>query len=121
MIYRLSADLVLVLHFCFVLFALFGGLLVLWRRWFMWLHLPAVIWGVLVELLLVGCPLTSLENYFRVRGGEAGYEGGFIEHFFSAALYWQLTPQNQAMLGVFLLVLNLIIYFFVLRGARKFA
>jgi hypothetical protein len=120
MLYRVLADIVLIAHFCFVLFVIFGGLLVLWRRRIIWLHLPAVVWGVLIELLLIGCPLTTFENHLRALGGEAGYEpGGFIEHFFSSLLYWQLTPQNQIMLGVLLIAFNSIVYFFIFRRRKR--
>lgn len=118
MIYRLLADFFLVSHFGFVLFVVFGGLLVLWRRWILWLHLPALTWGVVIEFLQINCPLTSLENYFRALGGQAGYEGGFIEYFVFALLYWQLTPQSQMLLGALLLAFNLIIYFFIFRQTR---
>jgi hypothetical protein len=121
MLYRIFADFVLVAHFCFVVFVIFGGLLVLWRRWVLWLHFPALIWGVFVELLLITCPLTSLENHFRALSGQAGYEGGFIEHFVSSILYWQLTPQNQMLLGLFLLIFNILIYFFIFRQTRRLA
>jgi hypothetical protein len=115
MIYRLLADLTFVAHFCFVIFAIFGGLLVLRRRFVIWFHLPALVWGVLVECFRIPCPLTVIENEFRQLGGEAGYEGGFIEHYVSAILYWQVTVETQVLLGVALVVINLLIYFFVFR------
>jgi hypothetical protein len=118
MIYRLLADLTLTAHLCFVIFAIFGGLLVLRRRFIFWFHLPALVWGVLVECFRMPCPLTALENWFRRLGGEAGYEGGFIEHYVSAILYWQLTVETQILLGVVLVAVNLLIYFFIFRQMR---
>ena len=118
MIYRLLADLTLIAHFCFVLFIIFGGLLVLRRRFFLWLHLPALFWGILIEFFRITCPLTTLENYFRNLGGEAGYEGGFVEHYVAAALYWQMTANTQILLGVALVVFNLLIYFFVFQKSE---
>jgi hypothetical protein len=115
MIYRLLADLTLIAHFCFVIFIIFGGLLVLRRRFVLWLHLPALFWGILIEFFRFTCPLTTLENYFRALGGESGYEGGFIEHYVSSILYWQMSVQTQILVGVALLGLNLLIYFFIFR------
>jgi hypothetical protein len=87
MTYRVLADLTLVAHVAFVVFAALGGLLVLrWRR-AVWPHAAALAWGVVVQLANWTCPLTPLENYFRRAGGEAGYEGGFIEHYLRAILY----------------------------------
>ena len=115
MMYRLLADFTLITHLCFIFFVIFGGLLVLRRRFVLWLHLPALVWGILIEFAGVTCPLTTLENYLRRLGGESGFEGGFIEHYVSMAVYWQLTSQMQILLGVLLIAFNLSVYFFVFQ------
>ena len=119
MVYRVLAEIVLVLHFCFVIFVVFGGLLVLRRRWVAWLHLPAVVWGILIEFFWWVCPLTTLENWFRELGGEAGYSTGFIDYYVSAVLYVPLSPQVRITLGLLLIGFNLFIYLHVLR--RQFS
>ena len=111
MIYRWLADGVLLLHLGFVLFVVLGGLLVL--RWpgVAWLHLPAAIWGVLIEYTGWICPLTPLENSFRTRGGQTGYSGSFIQHYIQPLLYPAgLTRSTQVALGSLLLILNLAAY-----------
>lgn len=111
MIYRVLADLVLALHLGFVLFVILGGLLVV--RWplLAWVHIPAVVWGVLIEYMGWICPLTPLENSFRVRGGQAGYSGGFIEHYIQPLLYPNgLTRGTQLVLGSVVLLLNVAAY-----------
>ena len=115
MIYRSLADLILILHFCFVIFVIFGGLLILRRRWIIWLHLPAVLWAVFVEFFQLFCPLTTLENRLKELGGEQGYQGGFIEYYVSAILYMPITPQIQMMLGAAVILINLLIYWYVFR------
>ena len=119
MIYRALADLVLVVHLAFVLFVVLGGLLVLrWPR-VAWLHVPAAIWGVLIEYTGWICPLTPLENSFRARGGEAGYSGGFIEHYVIPALYPAgLARPTQAVLGTLVLVVNLVAYGVLIRRLK---
>ena len=119
MIYRALADLILALHLVFVLFVVLGGLLVLrWPRT-AWLHIPAAAWGVLIEYTGWICPLTPLENSFRTRGGEAGYSGGFIEHYIQPVLYPAgLTRGTQIVLGSFVLLLNLSAYGILLTRAR---
>ena len=118
--YRTLADIILILHLCFVLFVVFGGLLVLRWRWIFWLHLPAVVWGVLIEFFHWLCPLTSLENHFKRLGGEQGYEGGFIEYYVSAILYVNVTPQSQTVLGFLLVFFNLFVYWHVFKRLRRF-
>ncbi|MFL5543918.1 MAG: DUF2784 domain-containing protein, partial [Gemmatimonadaceae bacterium] len=100
MTYRILADLVLVLHLAFVIFVVAGAGLVIHRPRVAWLHLPAVVWGVLIEYAGWICPLTPLENSLRMRGGEAGYSGRFIEHYVLATLYPAgLTRGTQFVLG----------------------
>ena len=117
--YGRLADLVVVLHFCFVLFVLFGGVLALrWPR-VAWAHLPAAAWGALIEFAGWICPLTPLENWLRRQGGIAGYEGGFVEHYVLPVLYpGALTRNIQLVLGVIVLLLNIVIYRHVLRRRR---
>lgn len=118
--YRLLADLVVVAHLLFVLFVVAGGLLVLrWPR-LAWLHVPAAIWGALIEFAGWICPLTPLENRLRRLGGEVGYEGGFVEEYLLAILYPSgLTRTHQLVLGALVLVLNLVIYGYVLWRRRS--
>lgn len=108
---RLAADIVVVLHFAFILFVVFGGLLVYrWPR-LAWLHLPAAAWGAAIEFLGAICPLTPLENRLRVAAGEQGYTGGFIENYLIPIVYPQgLTPQVQTLLGVAVVLINGVLY-----------
>ena len=111
MLYRTLADLTVALHFAFVLLVILGGFLVLRWRGLRWVHLPVAAWGILIEFAGWICPLTPLENQLRRLGGEAGYRGGFIEHYILAALYPEgLTRQTQVVLGVIVLALNGLIY-----------
>lgn len=116
MIYRWLADLVLVLHAAFVLFVVLGGLVVLRRPRLAWLHLPAAAWGAFVEFSGWICPLTPLENALRIKGGEAGYSGGFIERYLLPALYPAgLTRPTQWVLGACVIVLNVTAYWLLYR------
>jgi hypothetical protein len=111
MLYRAFADIVVLLHLGFVLFVVFGGLLVLRRGRWAWVHLPAAGWGASVELLGWVCPLTPLEVTLRRAGGEAGYAGGFVEQYFLPLLYpGELTRQDQIFLGSLVVALNLLVY-----------
>lgn len=120
MTYKLLADLVLSIHFLFIVFAMTGGVLALRWRWMPWLHLPCVAWGATVELTGWICPLTPLENSLRAAAGTIGYSGGFIEHYLLAAIYPAgLTRDVQLMLAGILLGLNAVVYFIVWHRRRR--
>ena len=116
---RLAADAVVALHLAFVAFACLGGLLA-WRRLrYAWVHLPALAWAAWIELTGTICPLTPLENALRRRAGDAGYAGGFVEHYLLPVLYPAgLTPQIQSWIGLGLLGLNVAIYWVALARWR---
>ena len=120
MYYRLLADVVVLIHLLFILFVLFGGLLVLRRRRWVWLHLPLVAWAAFVELAGWICPLTPLENWFRELGGSVGYRSSFVEYYLVPIIYpSSLTRPLQVGLGMLVLVLNLGIYGWAWRQAGQ--
>jgi len=116
----LLADLVVVVHFSFVLFVILGGLLVLrWPR-LAYLHLPAAAWGVLIELTGWVCPLTPLEQSLRLKAGEQGYSGSFIEHYVLPLLYPSaLTRTIQVGIAAIVIAVNLYIYGYLLRTRKS--
>lgn len=119
--YHVLANLVLVLHFAFVLFVVLGGFLVLKWRSLAWIHVPAFIWGTLIEFTGWVCPLTPLENWLRAKGGGLVYRAGFIEHYILPLLYpATLTRSLQIFLGLLALSFNLGLYGWILwRTAQK--
>ena len=120
MVYRILADLVVGVHALFVAFVMVGGLLALRWPWVAALHLPAAIWGALIELQGGICPLTPLENSFRGAAGEAGYQGGFIEHYLLPVLYPAgLTRGVQLALASVVIVVNVLVYGVVIARRRR--
>jgi hypothetical protein len=122
MIYRWLADAVVLFHGAFVAFVIVGAFLALRWPWIVWLHVPAAVWGVLIEFADWTCPLTPLENSLRARAGEAGYSGDFIQHYLLQALYPDgLTVQTRWILGGVALGVNLVGYglFFLSRAQRS--
>ncbi len=120
MIARIAADVVMLLHFAFILAAAFGGLAVLVRVRWMWAHLPIVAWATLVSFADWVCPLTPLENRLRRAAGNAGYDGGFVEHYLVPIVYPQNLPVRVGLIsGIGVLVLNAAIYAVVWRRQRR--
>lgn len=117
--WRLLADATVVAHLAFILFAAVGGFLVLKRPRWAWLHLPSALWVVYLELTGARCPLTTLENHFRTRAGEAGYPESFIDHYLLPVIYPAgLTSTMQIVLGLVVLAINVAIYTVVFRRWR---
>ncbi|MGB5132710.1 MAG: DUF2784 domain-containing protein [Steroidobacteraceae bacterium] len=120
MTWLVLADAILLLHLAFILFVVLGGLLVLRRRSFAYLHVPAFVWGALIEFAGWTCPLTPLENWLRRQGGARGFSGGFIDHYLGSLIYPEgLTRELQWLLGALVLAINAAIYLQLRRGRPR--
>jgi hypothetical protein len=120
MFYGWLANLVVALHVAFILFGMLGGLFVLWRKRWVWVHVPVVLWAVLIEWIGWVCPLTPLENWLRYQAGEAGYHGSFVEQYVLPLIYpTGLTRAVQFVLGAIVLGLNVVIYGWVIARGRR--
>jgi hypothetical protein len=123
--YHLLADLVVIIHLTFVLFSVAGALLVIGWRKILYLHLPAAVWAAWIEFSGKICPLTPLEKWLRIKGGDAGYSGDFVGHYILSILYPSgLTREVQFILGGVVVGLNIIIYGYILfprkgRGGKS--
>jgi hypothetical protein len=120
MYYAIAADLLLVIHLGFVCFVVAGGLLVLkWRR-FMLLHLPAVVWGALIEFQGWLCPLTPWEQQLRQAAGQTGYQGSFLGHYLLPVLYPAgLDRDMQLIFGSMVIAINAVVYGWLILRSRK--
>src|SRR5690606_16885294 len=117
---RLLADMVLLLHVAFILFALSGGLIILWKRWVIWIHLPVLLWASVVNLAGWTCPLTPLEKALRALAGQVGYEGGFVEHYVVPLVYPDVMFRDLEMVsGLAVLACNVLTYAFVIHRIRR--
>lgn len=118
--YGWMADAVVALHALFIVFAVLGGFLALWRPWIAAVHLPAMAWAAYVEFSGRICPLTPLENELRALAGERGYSGGFIEHYILPVMYPAgLTRDVQLVLGAAVIAINLLAYGLLVRKLAR--
>ena len=105
MVYRVLADAVVVVHFAFIVFVAIGGILA-WR-WprVLWLHVPAVLWGIGIVTIGYNCPLTPLERGLRRLGGEVPSHKGFIDQYIEGVIYPQrYTSLLRALVAVLVVV-----------------
>lgn len=120
MLYRFLADLIILLHLCFVVFVVLGGLLVLRKPLLAWWHVPAVIWGAAIEFLGWVCPLTYLENMLRAKGDGPVYAIGFVENYVLPVLYpADLTRTMHIGLGLIVLAVNIGLYWSLWYKSRR--
>ncbi len=115
--WRMLARAVATVHVAYVFFVVLGSLLVLIWPPLLWIHVAAVIWATLTMLFDLGCPLTPWEKKSWVRGGRVPYEEGFLQHH---VLRTRFDPannrRNHALLGGLVLVLNVVVYSFILTA-----
>jgi hypothetical protein len=120
MSYGILADIVVLVHLGFVLFAVLGAVLIIWWRWILWLHLPAVFWAIWIEATGGICPLTPLENWLQIRAGQGAYRGNFVDHYLIPVLYPAgLTRHIQFMMGLFVIIINLALYIYIFFQTRR--
>ena len=118
--YELFANLTLITHLMFILFVIFGGLLYLIFSKIIYIHLPALLWGIYVELTNSICPLTYLENWFLNKGNLTTYSNNFISNYIFPIIYPDsLTAEIQIYLGVSLIIINILIYSLIFKNLRR--
>ena len=119
--YGLFANLTLIAHLIFILFVIFGGLLFFIFSKVFYIHLPALLWGIYIELTSSVCPLTYLENWFLNKAELATYSNGFINNYLYPIIYPEgLTNNIQIYLGITLIVINILIYGFIFKNFKRF-
>ena len=105
------AEIVLLLHFSFIILVVFGSLLLFINLKYIFIHLPSLLWGLYIEFSSSICPLTYLENWLLKKNGKNFYENGFIENYIYPLVYPSaLTPKIQFYFGLGLLLINLLNY-----------
>jgi hypothetical protein len=69
------------------------------------------LWGAMVNIAAWVCPLTPIENHYRQLAGQAGYEGGFVEHYIAPLIYPEGLTQDLGMeVGLGVIAWNGIVY-----------
>ena len=118
--YELLANLTLVIHLIFILFVIFGGILFFIFSKIIYIHIPSLLWGIYIEFTNSVCPLTYLENWFLYKGELSTYSNDFIINYLFPIIYPEgLTAEIQIYLGVFLIVINILVYGSIYKNFKK--
>jgi hypothetical protein len=102
----------------FILWVMLGVLLTLRRPFLRGLHIVSLIWAILVEVLPLDCPLTSLENWLEGKAGVQPYQGGFLLHYLDALVYPNVSPFLLTVGAVLICGFNLSVYAWLLLKRR---
>ena len=127
MFYKITADIIVVLHFIWIIFMLLGFFLTIYgffrKEFFDWwlfrtLHLSGILFVGIITALRRFCPLTILENLSRARySPDSTYPGSFIVHYIEKLVY---PDVNQIMLRVCtVLVAAFILVAYIIRPPSK--
>ena len=118
--HELAAGIILIIHFLFILFVIFGALLFFVSKKIVFIHIPAIIWGSYIELTHSICPLTYLENWLLQKANLTTYSEGFIQYYLAPIVYpTNLTKDIQIYLGIALILINIVIYAFIFNILKK--
>ena len=118
--YELAADLTLIVHFAFIIFVVFGALLFFVSTKIIYVHVPALIWGIYIELTHSVCPLTYLENWFLQKANLTTYSEGFIQNYLVPIVYpTNLTGDLQTYFAIVLIVANMLMYGLIISKSKK--
>ena len=116
----MAANLTLIVHFAFILFVVLGALLFFVSTKIVFIHIPAFIWGSYIELTHSICPLTYLENWFLHKANLTTYSEDFIQNYLVSIVYpTNLSTDLQIYLGIAIIVVNMIIYGFIISKLKK--
>ena len=118
--YEFFANLTLIAHLIFILFVVIGGLIFFIFPKIIYMHLPALSWGIYIELTNSVCPLTYLENWFLYKGEFTPYSNNFINNYLIPIIYPEgLTNEIQIYLGISLIVINILIYGLIYKNFKR--
>ena len=118
--YEFAADLTLIVHFAFIIFVVFGALLFFVSTKIIYVHVPALIWGIYIEITHSICPLTYLENWFLQKANLTTYSEGFIQNYLVPVVYpMNMTDDLQTYLAIVLIVANMIMYGLIISKSKK--
>jgi hypothetical protein len=118
-IFQSLAALVLSIHAAYIAWIIFGAVSTRHRPRLAVVHIATLIYGAIVELFDLSCPLTLFENWLEARGGVSPYRGSFLLHYLDALVYPAVPPSLLTLGAIAVCGLNLWIYARRLRAHRS--
>jgi len=111
MLYKFLADIVVLVHFVWILFLFLGAVWGVRNRIVKVFHLSGLFFAILLQVFGWYCPLTHVEFWLRSKHDPAlTYAGSFIVHYVEKVVYFELSQSTIFIFTVFLCVFNAWIY-----------
>jgi hypothetical protein len=104
------ASLVLTIHLLWILWVVFGEFWTRGRPLLTALHILSLVWGIVVELSPLPCPLTITEQFFERKVGTEAYAGTFLAHLLDRLVYPSLPEALLVRVGVAVCTINIALY-----------
>ncbi|MDY7034062.1 MAG: DUF2784 domain-containing protein [Thermodesulfobacteriota bacterium] len=118
--FSILADAVLIAHLAFIIFVIFGAVIIWHFKSVAFFHIPSLIWALVIEFFpQCPCPLTPLEQFLRTHAEGEAYEGGFIDRYVDSLIYPGITLEMHFWAGILLFVFNGILYGFYFLRLKK--
>jgi hypothetical protein len=107
MFYRILADIVVLIHFLWIVFLVSGAFFGIKNRAVKIFHVSGLVFALIIHIFNWYCPLTHIEVWFRARHDPAlTYKGSFIAHYAERLIYIDLSPFWLLLLTVFICGFN---------------
>lgn len=111
MIYKFLADLVVLLHFLWILFLFLGALWGRRNRLIKIFHLGGLGFAILLQTFDWYCPLTYLEVWLRAKHHSGiVYTGSYIIYYLERLIYLEISPFLILIFTLLLSAFNFWIY-----------
>jgi len=111
MLYKISADTVVLIHFLWIVFLFLGAFWGIKNRVVKIFHLSGLVFALIIQVFDWFCPLTHLEVWLRSRHDLAlTYAGSFIVHYVERIVYIELSRTLILVLTLMLCGLNMWLY-----------
>jgi hypothetical protein len=111
MLYRVLADAMVLLHFLWIVFLIFGAFLGVRYRVAKYLHIGGMAFAVWIQIFDWFCPFTHLEVWLRQRQDPTlGYGGSFIIYYVERLVYIELSRNLILAFTVVLIAFNAWMY-----------
>lgn len=115
--YKILADIVVFIHFLWIVFLVFGAFLGIRNKAIKIFHISGLVFAFVIQIFDWYCPLTHLEVWLRAKHDPSlAYTGSFIIHYVEGLIYLEISPWLIFFLNLLLIGFN--VWFYLRKGVN---